>query len=116
MIRIDIDDDAHPGAKRWQTLAGRVDPHAERDSLHDLHPVATGVLRRQERELLRRRWTDALNDAVPIRARVSVDRYGDGLPRPHIRQFRLFRGRVDPDVLRGDEIESGRRGREVFAG
>jgi hypothetical protein len=74
VIGIDIDFDAHPGAQQGQVLLVRVDAHSQWDALHDFYPVTAGVLRGQERELLRCRWTDALNDTVPYRVRVSVDR------------------------------------------
>ena len=65
MTGVDIDFDAHAGAQRRQALVAGIDAHAHRDALHDFHPVAAGVLRRQQRELLRRRRADALDGAVP---------------------------------------------------
>ena len=105
-----------PARNGWPVLVARVEANAHRDALHDLHPVAAGVLRRQQRELLRRRRADALNGAVPFRVRIGVHRHRDRLPRPHIGQLRLLRIRVDPDMIRGDEIEGGHRGLQVLAG
>src|SRR5690348_4846928 len=55
MAGVNTDLHAHPGAQRGQIAVAGIDGHAQRDALHDLHPVAARVLRRQQRELLRRR-------------------------------------------------------------
>ena len=55
-----------PARSGGSDLVAGVEAHAHRDALHDLHPVAAGVLRRQQRELLRRRRADALDGAVPF--------------------------------------------------
>ena len=49
MLGVDFDHDAHAGGQRQVGLA-RVDGEPHRQALHDLHPVARGVLRRQQRE------------------------------------------------------------------
>jgi hypothetical protein len=116
MPGVDVDLDAHSGAQRRPALVAGVETNAQRDALHDLHPVAAGVLRGQQRELLRRRRADALDGAVPFQVRIGVHRHRDRLPGTHIGQLRLFRIRVDPDVIRGDEIEGGHRGLQVLAG
>ena len=72
---INIDLDAHAGSQRRHTGAARVDARAQRNALHDLYPVAAGVLRRQQLELLRGRRADALDSAVPLLVRISVDRH-----------------------------------------
>src|SRR3954468_14196118 len=46
---VDRDLGAHAGAELWPAL-GLLDPDADRDALHDLHPVARRVLRRQHAE------------------------------------------------------------------
>src|SRR5882724_4485588 len=76
---IDIDLDAHPRAQRWPVLVAGVEANAHRDTLHDFHPVAARVLRRQEREFLRRGRADALNGPVPFRIRIRVHRHRDRL-------------------------------------
>jgi hypothetical protein len=58
---IDVDLDAHPGAQRRQILVAGIEAHAHRHALHDLDPIAAGVLRRQQRELLRRGRADAFD-------------------------------------------------------
>ena len=106
MTGVDIHFNAHPGPQRRQIRIACVDAHAHGDALHDLDPVAAGILCRQKRELLRRRGADALNDAVPLQARIGVDRHRGRLPRPHICQLRLFRGCSRP---RRDPRLPGRR-------
>src|SRR3954451_17520855 len=46
---VDIRLDAHPAPER-RLFVRRPDPHPHRDALDHLHPVAGGVLRRQQRE------------------------------------------------------------------
>src|SRR5580692_7120048 len=47
MTSVDVDGDAHADAKRRFAL-GVLDPHAHRNALDDLDPIAGGVLRRQQ--------------------------------------------------------------------
>ena len=94
-----------PGAQRRPALVAGVDADAHRDALHDLDPVAAGVLRRQQLELLRRRRADALDGAVPFQVRIGVHRHRDRLPRPHIGQLGLLRHRLRP---RRDPCRRGR--------
>ena len=70
MAGVDVDHDAHAAAQRRLAL-GIVDRHAHRDALHDLDPVAGGVLRRQQREARRRGGADRWQ---PCRARRRPDR------------------------------------------
>src|SRR6266850_770042 len=58
----------------------------------------------------RGRTMAALDGAVPLLARIGVHRRRKRLPWTHIRQLGLFRVRVDPDMIRRDEIESRHRG------
>ena len=63
MTGIDVDLDTQPRAQRRQVVVGHVDAHAHRDALHHFHPVAAGVLRRKQGELLRRRRAAGLTQA-----------------------------------------------------
>ena len=116
MTGIDFDHHAHTGAQRWQGPIARLDAHAHRDALHDLYPVTAGVLRRQKRELLGRRPTDALDSAAPLPIRICIDRHRDRLARLHICHLSLLRICVDPDVICGDQEEGGCRGLKILAG
>src|ERR1700733_2956906 len=114
MTSIDIDLDTHAGAQRRQFLVAGIDAHAHRHALHDLHPIAAGILRRQQREFLRRRGTDALHGAVPDGVRISINRHRDRLPGLHISQLRFFRIGADPEMIGVDEIERSRRGGAIL--
>ena len=116
MTGVDIDLDAHPGPQRRKVLVARVDTHAHRNTLDDFHPIAAGILRWQQRKLLRRRRADAFNRAAPFRIRIGIHRHRDRLTRVDIRQLGLLRIGVDPDMIGGDKEEGGRRGREVLPG
>jgi hypothetical protein len=48
MRGVDGNLDAHPGTQRRETMSGRVDAYAHRDPLHDLDPITTSVLCRQQ--------------------------------------------------------------------
>src|SRR5262245_45797156 len=48
-LGVDVDHCAHSGAERF--TIGAVDDNADGDALGDLHPVARGVLGRDQREL-----------------------------------------------------------------
>jgi hypothetical protein len=115
MTGIDIDLDTHPGPQRRQIAVACVDAHPHRDTLHDLHPVTAGVLRRQKREFLGRGRADAFNGAPPLHIRIGIHRHRHRLPWADIRQFRFLGVRVDPDMIGRDEIEGGGRCREIFA-
>src|SRR5512143_3220541 len=52
---------------------GRGEPDAHRHALGDLHPVAGGVLRRQQREGRAGAAADALHRALEMLSRVHVD-------------------------------------------
>src|SRR5258705_5676309 len=74
---VDVDGDAHPDPQRRLTLGG-VDPHADRNPLHYLDPVAGGVLRRQQREFGTARRAEAGDGALPAAAGIAV--HPDGRP------------------------------------
>jgi len=112
---VDVDLDTHPGAQRGPAFIAGVDAHAQRNALHDLDPVAAGVLRRQKLKLLRCCRADALDRAVPFQIRIRVHVYRDQLAGQYMRQFGLFRIRIDPDVISGDEVKGSGRGLKVFA-
>ena len=89
--------------------AGVVDAHPHRDALDHLHPVAGGVLRRQQREARGRGRADARR---PCPARSRPDRCRPSTvtvcARPHVGELGLLRrsprprrGRVDHDAERG---------------
>src|SRR5471030_418091 len=65
MTGVDIDGDAHADAQR-RFAVHVLDAHAHRDALNDLHPIAGGVLRRQQREARSRSGADAVDDALPF--------------------------------------------------
>jgi hypothetical protein len=114
MAGVDVDLDAHSGAQGRQVLVAGVDAHAHRDALHDLDPVAAGVLRRQQREFLRRSRAYARDDAMPYRVRIGVDGDGDLLSGPDIGQLRFLWVGVHPDVVCIDEIEGSCRSGQIF--
>src|SRR3984893_5004060 len=69
---VDVDVHAHAGAQRRIVgLALDLPPHA--DALHDLHPIAARVLRRQQRELGAARGADALDRSRPGAVGIRVD-------------------------------------------
>src|SRR5258708_89518 len=49
VVRVDFDRDTHAGGKRQVGMAG-IDRDPHRQPLHHLHPVARGILRRQQGE------------------------------------------------------------------
>ena len=115
MTGIDAQLDAHADTQlRFSRRIGDADPH--RDPLHDLDPVAAGILRRQQGEFLRRRRAHALDDTVPFEIRIGVDFDRRLLSRTDIGQLGFFRAGLNPDVLGRYDVEgSGRRG-EVLPG
>ena len=72
---VDRNGRAHAGAQR-HALAFRVELQPHRDALRHLHPVAGGVLRRQQRELRAGSGADALDGRAgtdgPDRCRASI--------------------------------------------
>src|SRR5436305_1636887 len=67
---VDLDDGAHAHAQRG-FARGVVDAHPHRDALHDLDPVAAGVLGGKQREARSRRRADALDGAGPLHAGIG---------------------------------------------
>src|ERR1700730_3314561 len=113
MAGIDVDLDAHSNPQR--RLAGLVvDADAHRNALHHLDPVAAGILGRQQREARRRSRADAVDGAGPSLARISVDLDRHLLAGPDIGQFGFLWTGLDPDVIGRDDVEAGRRRREVL--
>ena len=82
-----------------------VDADAHRNALHDLDPVAAGVLRRQQREARGGGRADAVDRAGPSLARIGVDVDRHLLAGPDIGQLGLLRARLDPDVIGRDDAE-----------
>jgi hypothetical protein len=107
MAGLDVDFDAHSGAQWWQTPVARVDAYSHRNSLHNFHPIAAGILSGQKRELLRGRWTNALHGADPLRVGIRVHCHQCCLAGADISQLSLLRVGDNPDVIRGDERKSG---------
>src|SRR5579871_287828 len=104
--RVDLDRRAHAVAQR--RVAGvplQLDAH--RDALHDLDPVAGGILRRQQRELRAGRLRDALDAATPAVLAVGVDVDVDRLAGAHPLEVGLLEVRLDPDRAVGDDRERG---------
>src|SRR5262245_7439520 len=91
MAGVDADLDAHPRPERRPARIAVVDAYAHRYALNDLDPVAAGVLRREKRELLRRRRADALDRAMPFEVGIGVHGNRDGLAWADISQLRLLR-------------------------
>src|ERR1700722_14438436 len=114
MTSIDIDGDAHADAQR-RFAFHVLDAHPHRDALDDFHPIAGGVLRRQQREDRSRGRTDAIDDAFPFEARISVDADRRRLARPDIGQLGFLGTRLDPQFRAGDEAERLLRGLEIGA-
>src|SRR5450432_731966 len=63
--RIDIHRNAHSDTQRRLAL-GLVDVNSHRNALDDLDPIASRVLRRQQRETRARRRADAVDNALPF--------------------------------------------------
>jgi len=103
---VELDDDADARPQRRHILVAGIDVHAHRHALHDLDPVSTGVLRRQQGKLLRRRRADALDHAVPHDARIGIDGYRCFLAGTYMRELGFLRSRVDPEVIGVDEIDT----------
>ncbi|MNN78796.1 hypothetical protein D3C81_1953830 [compost metagenome] len=66
-----------------------MDPH--RNALHNLHPVARGVLGRQQGEARTGCWADAFHGAMPGDTRISVYLNGYALADVSVGQLGLFR-------------------------
>ena len=90
------------------------DPH--RHALHHLHPVAGGVLRRQQRELLVGCRGDALHRAVEGAPGIGVHRHRRRIAGAGVGQRGLLRLRFDPYLVAADEAETGRAGGQIHAG
>ena len=114
MPRVDADLDAHPRSQLRAAFVARINAHAHRDPLHDLDPVAAGVLRRQELKFLGSGRANALDGAVPFPVRIGVYGYRNRLPGQDMRQFGFFRVGIDPDVIRGDEVKGGGGGLKIL--
>ena len=84
-------------------------------ALDDFHPVAAGVLCRQQRKLLRTGRAHAFDPAVPLQVRIGVDGHRGRLPGAHIGELGLLRRGIDPDVIDVNQIKGGRRGGEIFS-
>ncbi|MNN68338.1 hypothetical protein D3C81_1840380 [compost metagenome] len=102
---IDVDHGAHAMAQCW-FAGGVVDPDVYRNALHDLHPIARRVLRRQQRETGAGSRADTIDGAMPGHTGVSVHLDGDPLADPGVGQFCLFWRGGHPQVFAGDQAES----------
>src|ERR1700733_12841765 len=107
MAGFDIDFDAHSGAQRRQAFIARLDAYSHRNALHNLNPIAAGVLSGQKREFLRRRWTYALHVSAPLRVGIRIHCHQCRLAWADISQLGLLRVSDNPNVIRSDEIKSG---------
>ena len=111
---VDLDRGAHAGAQRRHVLAG-IELDADRHALHDLDPVAGGVLRRQQRELRAGAGADRGDGALERPLAVGVDRQAHRLARRHVGEVGLLVVRLDPGRAGGDEAEDRHRRRHVLA-
>src|SRR5471032_3590490 len=83
VLGVDVDVYTHTGAERRIIgLALNLHPHA--DALHDLHPIAARILRRQQRELGTARGADALDRSRPGTVMIRVDINVHLIADPHI--------------------------------
>src|SRR5690242_20055744 len=78
MAGVDLDDRAHADAQRWIAFLAR-DRATDRNALHDLHPVAGGVLRRQHSELRTGRLGQRRDLSGAFHVGIGVDEDGDRL-------------------------------------
>jgi hypothetical protein len=102
---------------RKRRLARRVvDADAHRNALHDLDPVAGGVLRRQQREARAEAGLMLATLPVPDGARIGVDADRRRLARLHIGQFGFLRARRDPQMVGRDQAEGLLRSRQILPG
>src|SRR4051812_29280352 len=79
---VDLDGGAHADPERRIALAA-LHRRAHRDALHDLDPVAGGVLRRQHGELRAGRLGERGDLAAALHVGIGVDGDGDRLADPH---------------------------------
>src|SRR5208337_756863 len=73
---VDLGFDTHAGAQRGIAVLV-LDSDANRDALHHLHPVARGILRRQDREFRAAVGRDTLHGSLPGAAGIGVHRDRD---------------------------------------
>src|SRR5713101_1785280 len=105
---IDLHCRGHAGADRW--LADlRQKPKLHRQALHDLDPVSTGVLRRQDGELRAGRRAQAFDHRLPGRVGIGVEHHCGLLADPHIGELGLLEIGLDPGTAHHDQREQ--RGR-----
>ena len=115
-LAVDVDRHGrgHAGAQRRLALV-RQQPHPHRQALHDLDPVARGVLRRQDRELGAGRRADALDLGAPGDVRVDVEHDRGFLPRLYMRQVGLLHVGLDPGPRLRHQHEQRRRRLDLLA-
>ena len=101
---------AHAGAQAGHVLIG-VETEAQRDALHHFHPIAAGVLRRQDRELRARARSDRADASAPFPLRERIDRHRRGQAHLHIGQVELLRIAVHPEARVRDDGENRLTGR-----
>ena len=106
---VDRDVGAHAGAQAGHVLIG-VEAEAQRNALHDLDPIAAGVLRRQDRELRAGAGRDRTDGAMPFPAGERVDRHRRGQAGVNVGQVGFLRVAVDPEAGVGDDREDGLTG------
>ena len=98
---------AHAGAQFANVLIG-FELNAQRHALHDLDPIAAGVLRRQDRKLRARARRNRADFAAPASIRERIDRDRRGQAGMDVRQIGFFRIGVDPKAAIGDDGEDRR--------
>ncbi len=93
----------------------QLDPHGQ--TLHDLHEIARGVFRRQERQRGAGAHLEARDVALELLVTaVHIDVQVDGLADPEGGQLRLFEVGVDPDFRQRAHGHQALPGGDVVAG
>ena len=105
--------DRHIGAEsglQYEAVLEIGQLQANRHALHDLHPVAGRVFRRQQRELRTRTGAHAGDRGGKFPARISVQLDGRRLARAHACELNFLEVRLDPHIAGGHQRKQ-RRGR-----
>src|SRR5258705_2252472 len=89
---------------------------AHRPALHDLDPVAAGVLRREERESATGAGAEADHLAVILEL-VAVEVRGErhGLAHAHLLELAFLEVRIDPYIVQRDDGHERRAGSDALA-
>src|ERR1700716_890884 len=98
MTGVDFDRSAEPGMQ-WRVRVELLETEAYRQTLDDLHPVAGGVLGRQQREGQPGAGAEALDLSVKDDVGIGVDLNGCLLAGPHMSELGLLEIGLDPNPV-----------------